>query len=75
MVVEYRKLNENLKPDRFPLTRVDTVFDTLGTTTYFSSMDINHAFFQQPIVPEDRGYSAFVTHKGLYQYTRLPIGM
>lgn len=41
MVLVYKKINENLEPDRFPLLRVETIFDTLGTATYFSSIDIN----------------------------------
>lgn len=51
--------------DRFPLPRVEPIFDTLGTAIYFSSMSNNHAFLQEPIIPEDRVYISFVTHKGL----------
>lgn len=54
MVVVERKLNENMMPDRFQLPRTDTIFNTLGAETYFESMNINQAFFQQTIKPEDR---------------------
>lgn len=36
MVVDYRKLNDNVEPDRFPLPRVDTIFDSLRIAIYFS---------------------------------------
>lgn len=41
MVVEYRKLNENMEPERYPLPLVATIFNTLNTAKYISSMDIN----------------------------------
>lgn len=61
MVVYYRKLNENMEPVRFPLPRAETIFNTLETPTYFSLMYISQTFFQQPKIPEDMGYTAFVT--------------
>lgn len=48
MVVDYRKLNENMESDRIPLPRAHTIFNTLGGATYFSSIDIS-----QPIRPEE----------------------
>lgn len=60
MAVDYRKLNKNMEPDRFPLPRADTIFETFRTATYFSSINIYQAFFQQ-LMSEDRGYTAYLT--------------
>lgn len=38
--VDYRKLIENMEPDKFTLPRAYTMFDTLGAVDYFSTMDI-----------------------------------
>lgn len=62
MVVDNTKLNENMKPDRFPFSWVYTIFDILRTATYFSWIQTMYS-----IRLEDRGFSVFVTHKGLYQ--------
>lgn len=71
----YKKINENIVSDKFPLPRIDTILDTLESAQYYCQMDITQAFFQQPIAPECKDYTAFITHKGLYRYTRLPQGM
>lgn len=75
IVHNYQKVNEVIVSDKFPLPRIDTILDTLESANFYCQMDINQAFFAQPIVPEDRDYTSFITHKGLYRYTRLPQGM
>lgn len=63
-----------MESDKLPLPKADTIFDTLGAGSYFSTMDINQAF-QQPIRPEDKGLHSLCDAQRLYQYTRLPMGM
>lgn len=75
MVISYKKINKYILNDAFPLPRADCIFDTLEGQSYFCQMDIFSAYYQQRIRPEDRHWTAFVTHKGLYQFTRLPMGM
>lgn len=66
MVMNNTKFNQNVEPNRFSLPKTHIIYDTLMTATYFLSMDINQAFFQQLIVPEDREYTSFVTYEWLF---------
>lgn len=42
---------------------------------YFSTLDINSAFWSIPLKIEDRYKTAFVTQEGLFQWTCLPFGL
>ena len=75
--IDYRKLNQVTIPISQPLPRTEDVFDALGEThaTIFSTLDLNSAYFQIPLDPETRQKSAFVTHEGVFEFTRMPFGL
>ena len=75
--VDYRKLNQVTVPISHPLPKTEDVFDALGEThaTIFSTLDLNSAYFQIPLDPETRHKSAFVTHEGVFEFTRMPFGL
>lgn len=75
--VDYRKLNSITIPISHPIPRLDDVFDALGNAqaSYFSILDLNSAYFQIELDPETRHKSAFVTHDGVYEFTRMPFGL
>ncbi|KAE8239157.1 hypothetical protein A4X03_0g8690, partial [Tilletia caries] len=73
--VDYRQLNTATIPDRYPLPHIDAVFDTLTGKTIFSSLDALRGFHQLPVKLEDRWKTAFVCHRGLFQYKAVPFGL
>ena len=75
--VDYRKLNQITVPISQPLPRIEDVFDALGESKarIFSTLDLNSAYFQIPLDPETRQKSAFVTHEGVFEFTRMPFGL
>ncbi|KAE8223477.1 hypothetical protein CF319_g3496 [Tilletia indica] len=73
--VDYRKLNEVTIPDRYPLPTTDAVFQTLLGKRWFSALDALRGYHQQPVKEEDRWKTAFVCHRGLYQYKTVPFGL
>lgn len=75
LVVDYRKLNRKLIPDRFPLPRIEDIFDNLGKSKYFSIMDLQAGYHQIPLHQNSRKYTAFSTDNGMYQWTVLPFGL
>lgn len=75
LVVDYRKLNRKLIPDRFPLPRIEDIFDSLGKAKYFSIMDLQAGYHQIPLHENSRKYTAFSTDSGMYQWRVLPFGI
>ncbi|KAE8209616.1 hypothetical protein CF327_g6421 [Tilletia walkeri] len=73
--VDYRHLNAATTPDRYPLPRIDDVLESLRGASWFSSLDAIRGYHQADIAEEDRWKTAFVTHKGLMQYKRIPFGL
>lgn len=75
LVVDFRKLNDKIVNDKFPLTRLDDILDKLGRAKYFSTLDMTSSFHQIELDHDSRPYTAFSTPNGHYQYTRLPFGL
>jgi exodeoxyribonuclease III len=74
-VTDFRKLNEITIKDKYPLPRIDDMFDRLTGYTIFSTFDLLSGFWQIPVASEDRHKTAFVTGGGLYEYKVLPFGL
>ncbi|KAE8228281.1 hypothetical protein CF326_g6792 [Tilletia indica] len=73
--VDYRNLNLDTIPDRYPLPTIDSIFHTLCGKKIFSSLDAIRGYHQLGIKSEDRWKTAFVCHRGLFQYKRIPFGL
>ena len=63
------------RKDVYPLSRVDDILDTLGQTKFFSSLDLCSGYWQIAMHPDSRPKTAFVTHRGLHEFVRLPFGL
>lgn len=73
--VDYRKLNEITKKDSYPLPRIDDTLDALQGSQIFSTLDLRSGYWQIELHPTAKEKSAFITHKGLYEFTVLPFGL
>ncbi|XP_048339157.1 uncharacterized protein LOC125425633 [Sphaerodactylus townsendi] len=73
--VDYRKLNSITKPDAYPMPRIDTLLDMLGSARVISTVDLCKGYWQMELEPEARAKSAFITPDGLYEFTVLPFGL
>lgn len=75
LCVDYRRLNQVTKPDRFPLPNLqDLVFGVHGMR-YFTTLDLVRGYYQVPLDEESRELTAFSTPKGHYQFKRLTFGL
>ena len=75
MVVDYRALNKVTVKNRYPLPRIDDLFDKLFGAKYFSCLDAASGFHQILLKDEDKPKTAFRTPFGHYQFKVLPFGL
>lgn len=75
MVVDYRRLNEITVDDKYPLPNINDLFDKLGKSMYFSTLDLASGYHQLQVQEEDRQKTAFSTPFGLYEFNRMPFGL
>lgn len=75
MVIDYRLLNKQTPNDEYPIPRIEDIIDRLGRSKYFSSLDLASGYHQIPLRPTDQPKTAFSTHLGHYEFTRLPFGL
>ena len=73
MCVDYRALNKQAIKDRYQLPRIDDLLDKLLGASIFSSLDLQLGYHQIKITDADVPKTAFITHKGLYEYLALPL--
>ena len=72
---DYRKLNALVKPDGFPLPRIQDCLDAVAGATLFSSFDLTSGYFQIPLREDDIPKSAFCCKFGHFEMTRMPFGL
>ena len=68
MCVDYRAVNKITIKNAYPLPRIDDLLDQLSGATVFSSLDLQQAYHQVRLQPEDVEKTAFTTPQGLYEY-------
>ena len=68
MCVDYRPLNVVTIKNKYPLPRIDFLFDQLAKAKVFSKIDLRSGYHQIKIRPEDKPKTAFSTRYGLYEY-------
>lgn len=73
--VDYRKLNQVTRKDTYPLPNIQDIFDTLGGSVYFLTLDLRSGYWQLDLAEDAIPKTAFVCHKGLYEFRRLPFGL
>ena len=75
MVIDYRALNAATTRNRYPLPRVDELFDQLQGARYFSKLDLRTGYWQIRIAAEDVPKTAFTSRHGHFEWLVLPMGL
>jgi hypothetical protein len=75
MCVDYRSLNDVTVKNKYPLPRIEDLFDQIRGARVFSKIDLRSGYHQIKIRPSDIPKTAFSTRYGLYEFTVMSLGL
>jgi hypothetical protein len=75
LCVDYRPLNVVTMKNKYPLPRINILFDQLAGARVFSKIDLRSGYHQIKIRDEDIPKTAFCTRYGLYEYLVMSFGL
>ena len=75
LCVDYRKLNEVTIKNKYPLPKIEDLFDQLNGARVFSKIDLRTGYHQLKVRESDIPKTTFTTRYGLYEYTVMSFGL
>ncbi|GKA08738.1 putative reverse transcriptase domain-containing protein [Tanacetum coccineum] len=73
--IDYRELNKLTVKNRYPLSRIDDLFDQLQGSSVYSNINLRSGYHQLRVRDEDIPKTAFRTRGGHYEFQVMPFGL
>jgi hypothetical protein len=73
--MDFRKLNKVTVKNKYPLPRIDDLFDQLKNEKIFSEIDLTSGYHQVRMKEEGISKTAFQTRYGHYEFIVVPFGL
>jgi hypothetical protein len=68
-------VNQKIVFDSYPVSSIEQAFEQLGGATVISVLDLNSAYYQIPLPKRSQRITAFCTPFGLFEFSKLPMGI
>ncbi|GJT58404.1 putative reverse transcriptase domain-containing protein [Tanacetum coccineum] len=75
MCIDYQELNKLTVKNRYPLSRIDDLFDQLQGSSVYSKIDLRSSYHQLRVREEDIPKMTFKTRYGHYEFQVMPFGL
>ncbi|GKD97178.1 putative reverse transcriptase domain-containing protein [Tanacetum coccineum] len=74
MCIDYQELNKLTVKNRYPLLRIDDLFDQVQGSSVYSKIDLRSGYHQLRVREKDIPKTAFRTRYGHYEFQVMPFG-
>nr|GEX00741.1 putative reverse transcriptase domain, ribonuclease H-like domain, aspartic peptidase domain protein [Tanacetum cinerariifolium] len=75
MCIDYKEWNKLTVKNRYPLPRIDDLFDQLQGLQFFSKIDLKSGYHQLRVHRDDIPKTTFKTRYGHFEFTVMPFGL
>ena len=75
MCIDYRQINKVTVKNKYPLPRIEDLFDQLRAASVFSKIDLRSGYYQLRVKEVDVPKIAFRTRYGHYEFFVMPFGL